>query len=707
MSEKGWQDGEGNKYFPPALSVSGEGKFINRSSITCAATNRGDEKADGYCYASFDMPLKNIANTGTITGIINVPEIGNFKNMVSCRTASAAYPTNHDWAGNAYYFGSYDTSYWYDYDKEDYVWSNDANKIFTYTPLALTPNQIVGEFLKKNDDGSTPEWRRLGYYDADGFPVTSYNFIQKYYTMPSGGILTEDEQNPTMYLYYGGDNAYDTTKDLVKSAPTDNDVIAVSDGKSHTFNVNPYCFWFTSGDVTINGNVQLDLAVFANLLRAKIDPDTGIVGEYGRDSAGNLYVYPGTDNASVTVNGDAGFVSLNQTYHGDVTINGNATCFGYYFDAEVKDGERVRDEFYGAKAKVGKVIAKGTFDNNITPLEGFRGHAFYEDTCYSMTDFEKDGEAVHGTSAAVDDNALLLAVTNDNLPEDTFPCVKASDESTISDIRGHLTDTSSKLLAMDIRLITDYTQESEPSAAVNLYIDDLSGFTSPAVFHIRDNGTYEKLGVATEANSVTVSTNQFSTYFIAEDQNLKSSGSGGIVLPVSAAPSVGTKVTDTSSKGEFVVSGDHTVKYTGTTSKGKTVTIPDTITINGETYRVTAIKKNALKGNTKVTAVKIGKNVKVIGVAAFANCKNLKEVTIGAGTTTICKNTFKNCKKLSDVKLYGNNLKKVGKNAFYGVSKNIRITVLAKDKTTYKKDVKLLKSAGTDADYAYKKSSKK
>ena len=113
-------------------------------------------------------------------------------------------------------------------------------------------------------------------------------------------------------------------------------------------------------------------------------------------------------------------------------------------------------------------------------------------------------------------------------------------------------------------------------------------------------------------------------------------------------------------------------------SKKTSVTIPATVKINKETYKVTAVSANAFKNNKKLKSVTIGKNVTKLGKNAFSGCKNLKKITI--------KST---------------NLKSVGNNALKGIDKKATIKVpkkqynkykkLFKSKTGYKKSMKIKK----------------
>ena len=111
----------------------------------------------------------------------------------------------------------------------------------------------------------------------------------------------------------------------------------------------------------------------------------------------------------------------------------------------------------------------------------------------------------------------------------------------------------------------------------------------------------------------------------------------------------GTVVKDTKTKGKYEVvstaKGQRKVQYQGTTDKTKkTVSIPDTVKVNGVTYKVTEIGKNTFKNNKTVTKVSVGKNITTIGANAFSGCKKLKTITINTKLLTsknISKDAFK------------------------------------------------------------------
>ncbi len=129
-------------------------------------------------------------------------------------------------------------------------------------------------------------------------------------------------------------------------------------------------------------------------------------------------------------------------------------------------------------------------------------------------------------------------------------------------------------------------------------------------------------------------------------------------------PQTGNTITNSDDSYKVTKSGttDGTVQYSATKKSKTTITIPDTVTINGITYKVTAVSKNAFKNNKKLKKVIIGKNVTKIEANAFSGCKNLKAITV--------KST---------------KLKSVGKNAFKEIHKNAKIKVPASKLKKYKK----------------------
>ena len=60
--------------------------------------------------------------------------------------------------------------------------------------------------------------------------------------------------------------------------------------------------------------------------------------------------------------------------------------------------------------------------------------------------------------------------------------------------------------------------------------------------------------------------------------------------------------------------------------KWSEITVPDKVKVNGKSFKVTAIAKNAFKGNESLEKVILGKYVTIIGKNAFAGLSNLAEI---------------------------------------------------------------------------------
>ena len=106
------------------------------------------------------------------------------------------------------------------------------------------------------------------------------------------------------------------------------------------------------------------------------------------------------------------------------------------------------------------------------------------------------------------------------------------------------------------------------------------------------------------------------------------------------------------------------VAYQKAAATKGTVVVPDTIVVNGTTYKVTSIEKKAFETGKKIKTIILGKNVKFIKKDAFAGCKALQKIVVKT-------------KKLTK--------KTVAKKAFRGVRKNVRIVVPKKKKQAYRK----------------------
>lgn len=111
-------------------------------------------------------------------------------------------------------------------------------------------------------------------------------------------------------------------------------------------------------------------------------------------------------------------------------------------------------------------------------------------------------------------------------------------------------------------------------------------------------------------------------------------------------------------------SGRTGVSYDGSI-EGFDIVIPESATINGNTYPVTSIGNYAFQNRSGLTSVTIGNSVTSIGNYAFLGCRGLTSVTIPNSVTSIGTSAFQGCSYLTSVTIDGNSLTTIGNNAFY------------------------------------------
>lgn len=155
----------------------------------------------------------------------------------------------------------------------------------------------------------------------------------------------------------------------------------------------------------------------------------------------------------------------------------------------------------------------------------------------------------------------------------------------------------------------------------------------------------------------------------------------------------GTVFSDSSAKAVYKVTKSGTVSnnsvtgaevaYVKQTANAASVKIPDKVVSDGVEYKVTSIEDNAFKNNKRLTKMKIGNNVCVIGSGAFSGCKKLKSITIGKNVIEIKTKAFYKCSALTKITI-PSKVGKIGKQAFYGCKK-LKSIVIKTSKLTTKK----------------------
>lgn len=280
--------------------------------------------------------------------------------------------------------------------------------------------------------------------------------------------------------------------------------------------------------------------------------------------------------------------------------------------------------------------------------------------CYFFTDFDNmiDSKWVSEYMGTTLTAPSARALTN-KADYFTFASSLTLDKTTVTLEKGNSTKITATVLPASATKATAGFYTSDPGVAI---VDDAGNITAVNVGSCTiTSKSYD--GKKSATCQVTVSAaNEIST-----EQT-----------PTVAIPStvkVGA-LSYTYSNGEMTVS-----KIDATSS----VSIPATVTVNGNVVKVTKIAKNACKGNKKITKVVIGNNITEIGAAAFSGCPKLKKVTIGTNTSKIGAKAFYNCKSLSSVAIKSTALKSVGSSAFKKLTENTKITVPKVKKKAYTK----------------------
>lgn len=97
------------------------------------------------------------------------------------------------------------------------------------------------------------------------------------------------------------------------------------------------------------------------------------------------------------------------------------------------------------------------------------------------------------------------------------------------------------------------------------------------------------------------------------------------------------------------------------------ITIPQTVTYNGNNYTVTAIDEYAFYSDEKeslVTSVTIPKTVTKINNCAFCGCSKITNLILPDGLISIGNSTFSGCTGLTSLDL-PNSVSEIGSSAFY------------------------------------------
>ena len=188
--------------------------------------------------------------------------------------------------------------------------------------------------------------------------------------------------------------------------------------------------------------------------------------------------------------------------------------------------------------------------------------------------------------------------------------------------------------------------------------------TEPAVTLIKNRTAQMKVEITPEVSTDQITYTSSDEKIVTVDENglMKAVATGYATITAKSRVNgrsttcrvtvLGSGQTVTVGTANYTVYKDGTLIFTSKYNTGKTVTVPDTVKISGNSYKVTRIAKSALRYNSTVTKVVIGANVTWIGADAFNNNANLKTLEVKTQKLkTLGKRVVKSCKRGMTIRL--------------------------------------------------------
>ena len=117
---------------------------------------------------------------------------------------------------------------------------------------------------------------------------------------------------------------------------------------------------------------------------------------------------------------------------------------------------------------------------------------------------------------------------------------------------------------------------------------------------------------------------------------------------------------------KFVITGNNTAKVTGpliSTPSGSW-SVPNTVTADGVTYRITEVGQSAFYFCTEITSFTLGSNIEVVGSFAFYGCSKITYLELG-NVKTISDCAFGDCSALTSITI-PSSLTSIGNYGFGG-----------------------------------------
>ncbi|MCD8012262.1 MAG: leucine-rich repeat protein [Lachnospiraceae bacterium] len=459
------------------------------------------------------------------------------------------------------------------------------------------------------------------------------------------------------------------------------------------------------GDILIEGDNMSDVTISGDMLDGEdvdqvdisSDQDSVLISE---DDNGNLTIYEDTDNDGLydeviaKMNGDISTCTVTLSSN-NFTYNGIAQTPSVTVRSE--DGTALAEET-DYKVSYSDNINAGTASVIITGIGSYWGTVTKNFTISKAN--QTVSVSVAPTAIKVGETAKVTASGEGTLSySSSDPSVASVDSST-----GTVTGKKAGTVTITVTAAgTENYNSSSSEVAITVAAADSGGAgtgdsTSTGGDTTSDNtstgsdatddGTSTGDGTTGDDTSTSGDTTDGSSSsdndMIVSDSSTdggSSSGSdssSGTMTEDRGAETIGSSYSDGSAT-YTVTSSDSsgrnvtiTAVNTTASSTSTSVTIPESVEINGSGYTVTAIADNAFAGNTTLTTVSIGKNVTSIGANAFKNCTSLKTVKGCASVKIIGASAFQGCTALVTVKGM-TNVTAVGSKAFY---KCVKLTTI-------------------------------
>lgn len=224
----------------------------------------------------------------------------------------------------------------------------------------------------------------------------------------------------------------------------------------------------------------------------------------------------------------------------------------------------------------------------------------------------------------------------------------------------------------------DDDSSSETDTSTSSSTVDESGSTTPSG-ESSDNSS-DNSSEPTSDNSSGSSSNNSSSDSSGESSNNSSQNPSPTTPTAPQTPNNSLAVGTIFTVGNYMymVKGPDTVSLKGFAKNVSlsTVTVKNTVTYNGVTYKVIKIGTGAFKGENGIKKVILSQNVTDVGKQSFKQCKNLNKVRMKLNVSIIRQGALRDCPKLKTINITSTVLKDIRENVFKNIKSGAVVNVM-------------------------------